>query len=305
MALRGHCVTVVPFGLSLPFRHFVPALCLDVRWEPRCKMATIGLVSLTERLLNQTAGQAQEPQTATQSRTTANNGAFAATEDPFTPSAPNAAQTAGLFTVSQSTLFSPAAEFLLAQPPDPPAGPLNTPAPAAANFTAPPAAQEATAINTAAPVSAPDAAAATVAIGTPAPPSATATNGGAVSTAANAAATTSANAQHQLRLLNNALAALGLNSTDIQKIDSIAGVIGDFQPTRFPNLAFELQALAQQSAPQAVPQAFPPAAPQGTLQTPPAAGTIAAGAAAANAPGSTAANTPATSAASATEPGRP
>jgi hypothetical protein len=107
-------------------------------------------------------------------------------------------------------------------------------------------------------------------------------------------------AQHQLQLLNNALAALGLNSTDIQKIDSIAGVIGDFQPTRFANLAFELQALAQQSAPQAVPQAFPPAAPQGTPQAPPPAGTTPAGTAAANVPGSTAA-----SPGSATEPGRP
>ena len=140
-------------------------------------MATIGLVGLTERLLNQTAGQAREAQTVTPSRTSANNGAIAVTEDQFTPSAPNAAQAAGLFTVSQITLFSPAAEFLLAQRPEPQANPGNA-ADAAGNFTA----------TTAAPVSAPDATAAAVAIGTPAPRSATATNGGVASAAANAVA---------------------------------------------------------------------------------------------------------------------
>lgn len=140
-------------------------------------MATIGLVGLTERLLNQTAGQAREAQTVTPSRTSANNGAIAVTEDQFTPSAPNAAQAAGLFTVSQITLFSPAAEFLLAQTPEPQANPGSA-ADAAGNFTA----------TTAAPVSAPDATAAAVAIGTPAPRSATATNGGVASAAANAVA---------------------------------------------------------------------------------------------------------------------
>src|SRR6266852_2967755 len=217
-------------------------------------MATIGLVSLTERLLNQTAGQAQEPQAAPPSRANENNGITGATVDQFTPSAQNAAEAAGLFTVSQITLFSPAAEFLLAQAPNPQANPVNA-TDTAAIFTAPPAAQEAAAINTAAPVPAPDAAAATAALATPAPPNATAANAAAARAAANAPATTSANVQHQLQLLNNALAALGLNSADIQKIDSIAGLIGDFQPTRFANLAFQLQALAQQSAPQAVPQA--------------------------------------------------
>jgi len=262
-------------------------------------MATIGLVSLTERLLNQTAGQAQEPQAAAPNRTSANNGAFAATEDQFTPSAPNAAQAAGLFTVSQITLFSPAAEFLLAQTPDPQANPVNA-ADTAANFAAPPAAQQVAARNTAAPVPAPDATAATVAIGTPAPRSATAANAAAARAAASAPATTSANIQHQLQLLNNALAALGLNSTDIQKIDSIAGLIDDFEPTRFANLAFQLQALAQQSAspavPQATPQGTPQAAPQAPSNTPATAG--------ASVPGSDAATAPAAGTGSSIEPGR-
>ena len=230
-------------------------------------MATIGLVSLTERLLNQTAGQAQEPQAAAPNRTSANNGAFAATEDQFTPSAPNAAQAAGLFTVSQITLFSPAAEFLLAQTPDPQANPVNA-ADTAANFAA--------------------------------PRSATAANAAAARAAASAPATTSANIQHQLQLLNNALAALGLNSTDIQKIDSIAGLIDDFEPTRFANLAFQLQALAQQSAspavPQATPQGTPQAAPQAPSNTPATAG--------ASVPGSNAATAPAAGTGSAIEPGR-
>jgi hypothetical protein len=266
-------------------------------------MATIGLVSLSERLLSQTAREAQEPQAAPLSRANANNRASAPTVDQFTPSAQSTAQAAGLFTVSQFTLFSPAAQFLLAQAPDSQANPVNA-ADTAANFTAPPATQEGAARNTAAPVPGPDATAAAVAIGTPEPRTATAANGGAAKTA-NAPATTSATVQHQLQLLNNALAALGLNSTDIQKIDTIAGLIDDFQPTRFANLAFELQALAQQSAPKAVPQTFPPAAPQGTPQTPSPAGTNTAGTAAANVPGTNAANTQATSAGSSTEPGRP
>jgi hypothetical protein len=262
-------------------------------------MATIGLVSLTERLLNQTAGQAQEPQAAAPSRANANNGAIVATVDQFTPSAQNTAQAAGLFTVTQVTLFSPAAEFLLAQAPNPRANPVNA-ADSAANIAAPPAAREAVAINTAAPVPAPAASAATVALGTPAPANATAANAAARRAVVNAPAATSANVQHQLQLLNNALAALGLNSADIQKIDSIAGLIDDFQPTRFANLAFQLQALAQQSAPRAVPQATPQGTPQATSQ----AATNTAATADVNVPGTNAADTPAASAGSSARPVR-
>jgi outer membrane murein-binding lipoprotein Lpp len=77
-------------------------------------MATIGLVNLTEPLLNQAAGQTQKPQAATPSNATSVSGATAATGDTFTLSAQNTAQAAGLFTVSRSSLLSPAAEALLA-----------------------------------------------------------------------------------------------------------------------------------------------------------------------------------------------
>jgi hypothetical protein len=74
-------------------------------------MALIGLVNLTEPLLNQAAGQTQA---ATPSNANTVSGTNASTGDTFTRSAQNTAQAAGLFTVNQSSLFSPAAEALLA-----------------------------------------------------------------------------------------------------------------------------------------------------------------------------------------------
>ncbi len=191
-------------------------------------MATIGIVNLTERLHNQTAGQAPEPQSPPSKADATTTGTTAATGDQFTPSAQNAAQAAGLFTVSQFTLFSPAAESLLAHAADPLDNPANSPAPAA-HSTAAQGPQETAATNAAAPVQAHADTAATAGVAAPAP--------------ANA----SAKVEHQLQLLNNALTALGLNSVDIQKIDNIAGLIDDFHPTRFANLADQLQALAQQA----------------------------------------------------------
>jgi hypothetical protein len=204
-------------------------------------MALVDLVNLTEILLNQTAGQAQGLQAETPSKASANNGATAATGDQFTPSAENTAQAAGLFTVNQFTLFSAAAEFLLAQAPAPRANPANASAPAA-NFTAPPATQEAVATNIAAALQAPAAAPARA---TPAPANALAAN------AAAAPATTTANIQSQLQALNNALAALGLSKEDIRKIDGIAGSINDFNPAAFNSLVSQLVALTRQVAPQA------------------------------------------------------
>jgi hypothetical protein len=75
--------------------------------------------------LNQAPGQAQEPQAAPNAAS-ANNGGIAATGDQFTPSAQHTAQAAGLFTVNQVTLFSAAAEFLLAQAPATQANTANT-----------------------------------------------------------------------------------------------------------------------------------------------------------------------------------
>jgi hypothetical protein len=85
-------------------------------------MALVSIVNLAERLLNQTAGQAQDaPVQPKPARPTAEPGALAAPpEDQFTPSVQNeAAQAAGLFTVRRSPVFSPAADSLLASPATP------------------------------------------------------------------------------------------------------------------------------------------------------------------------------------------
>jgi myosin heavy subunit len=211
------------------------------REQRRNTATTISPVNLTELLLNSTAEQAQESQAPAPSKANANNGTTAAaTGDQFTLSAQNAAQAAGLFTVSQVTLFSAAAEALLAQAAAPPPNPANTTAPAA-NFSAAPAAQESVAANSAA--AAPALAAAT----------ALATSATANAAAANAAAApvTTASVAQQLQTLNSALVALGLSQADINKIDSVAGFINDFNPAAFTNLANQLETLAQpQTAPQ-------------------------------------------------------
>jgi hypothetical protein len=54
--------------------------------------------------------------------------------------------------------------------------------------------------------------------------------------------------QTQLQTLNNALAQLGLNAADIQKVDRIASVINDFNATTFTNLIHQLKALAANAA---------------------------------------------------------
>jgi len=73
-------------------------------------MAVTGIFNLAENLLNVTTA-ASNP--ATQSNVNTNN--IAATiQDEFTASPQNIEQAAGLFTVNQFSLFSPAAETLLA-----------------------------------------------------------------------------------------------------------------------------------------------------------------------------------------------
>jgi hypothetical protein len=194
-------------------------------------MATISPVNLTKLLLNSAAEQAQESQSPAASKPNTNSGTPAATGDQFTLSAQNAAQAAGLFTVNQVTLFSAAADALLAQGAAAPANPANTTTPAA-NSTASPTAQELAAAN------------AVAALPTLAAATAATANAAAVN-AAGAPATTTSIAQ-QLQTLNSALAALGLSQADINKIDSVAGFINDFNPTAFTNLANQLEALAHQ-----------------------------------------------------------
>jgi hypothetical protein len=61
--------------------------------------------------------------------------------------------------------------------------------------------------------------------------------------------------QEQLQNLNTTLAALGLNNADIQSLDRIASLVKDFNPDAYTRLVFQLESLAQQTAPRAAPAA--------------------------------------------------
>ena len=76
-------------------------------------MATIGFVNLSEILLNQVLLEARASQPSTQSNPSTNTFS-AAIGDEFTPSAPNAEQSAGLFTANQFSQFSGPAAAVLA-----------------------------------------------------------------------------------------------------------------------------------------------------------------------------------------------
>jgi hypothetical protein len=54
-----------------------------------------------------------------------------------------------------------------------------------------------------------------------------------------------------LQALNLALAALGLNTQDINQLDQIASIINDYNPSLFTAQAYQLEALAQQAPAQA------------------------------------------------------
>jgi hypothetical protein len=65
----------------------------------------------------------------------------------------------------------------------------------------------------------------------------------------NTPSITAASEAQQLQKLNNSLAPLGLNSASIGKIDSIAAVTKDFNPSAFTILAHQLE--AEQVTPEA------------------------------------------------------
>lgn len=158
--------------------------------------AATSLATLAETLLTQTTA-AQEVRTllgtTTAGRATGVPGNPAAFSDQFVPSSQIAtgsatADAAGLFTAGQFTLFTAAADALLAQ--------------------SKPAAPSASTSATTAP--------------TP----------GSITTEAH------------LQSLNRSLAALGLSAADIKKVDQIASVINNFNPTSFTSLVYQLEALA-------------------------------------------------------------
>jgi hypothetical protein len=140
-----------------------------------------------------------------------------AEEDRLTPSAQSnsthtTTQEAGLFQVTQVATLSVAADFLQTQAATPQAAQNSAPAPAAQPVVAP---------------ATPQATAPQIAIST-------------------STATPASSVQSQLQALNTALAALGLNSADIQSLDRVASLIKDFNPVAYTSLVFQLEALAQQ-----------------------------------------------------------
>ena len=168
--------------------------------------AATSLATLAEALLTQTTA-AQEVRTllgtATAARATGAPANPAALSDQFVPSSQTAtgsatADAAGLFTAGQVTLFTAAADALLAQS-----------KPAVAN--------------------------------------------GSSTTATTVATPGSVTTEAQLESLNRSLAALGLSAADIKKVDQIASVINNFNPTSFTSLVYQLKALAAAASQPAAP----------------------------------------------------
>jgi hypothetical protein len=96
-------------------------------------MTIIAIVNLAERLLNQSSSEEQDAPTAPkQAKRRSNSRQVQTVEDRFT-SSPQHQADPGLFRVNQFHVFSPAADFLLAQAPLSNADPIATPPAAQAN----------------------------------------------------------------------------------------------------------------------------------------------------------------------------
>jgi hypothetical protein len=205
-------------------------------------MSLTAIINLAERLLNNSSGQSVDTSsTLKQSKQTARIDSEAKAGDQFTPSTATQ-QDAGLFQVRQISIFSAAADFLFAQTLQPQSNPLANPAATPENGPATPAPAKPTA--NAAPAAIASAATPTVA-NVPA-----ATN---TSTSVNST-------QNQLLALDSALAALGLNDSQLAQIDRIARLIQVFNPLAFTSLVYQLEALAQANASQSGPGATAPGA---------------------------------------------
>lgn len=185
-------------------------------------MALAEVGNLATNLVNQLLGQGRNSSSnAPAVQSGATNTARNLPEDRFTPSAQGnsnhtTAQEAGLFQVAQFSTLS-----------------------AAANITQNQAATQA--------AQNPASAQAAQAVATPA-----ALQGPVAQVAAPTnTVTAAANVQDQLQTLNLALAALGLNDSDIQSLDRVASLIKDFSPLAYSSLVYQLEALAQQTAPRA------------------------------------------------------
>jgi len=187
-------------------------------------MALVEIGNLATTLLNQVFGQGSAPSPAVPiaPNTPAIN-ANPFPQDHFTPSSQanlgqTAAQEAGLFQLAQPPALSAATEALPSQVAAPPAAHYPVPLqPVALPAAPPPPALQ---------------------VVPPANP-----------------VTATPSVQEQLQNLNTTLAALGLNNADIQSLDRIASLVKDFNPDAYTRLVFQLESLAQQTAPRAAPAA--------------------------------------------------
>lgn len=198
-------------------------------------MSLTAIINLAERLLNNTTDQPVNANSSSRrSQQTTRAAADARVGDQFTPSAASQ-QDPGLFQVRQISIFSAAAEFLLAQTGQPLANPAVASPTVTVNRAATLGAPQPT------PVPAQNVAQALVAA--PTVPAALAT-----APTASAVATPATSTQNQLLALNTALYALGLNSAQLAQVDQVATLIKDFNPVAFTSLVFQLEALAQANA---------------------------------------------------------
>jgi len=234
-------------------------------------MSLNAIINLAERLLTNSSEQSTDTNSGSrQSKQAARVESDANGRDRFTPSAP-AQQDAGLFQVKQFSFFSAAAEFLLSQTLQPQANPVATSPAVPANATGSPVVVQPTTALAQDPAGTSVAATPIVAARFPA------ANSAPIVAAPAAASVTANSTQSQLLALNTALAALGLNASQLAQVDQIAKLIQDFNPAAFASLLYQLEALAHVSA---QPAAAPPtstAAQSATSANATVAGTSAAG----------------------------
>lgn len=196
-------------------------------------MGLVALVQLTQRLLDHSLENSQDHQLASSSKSPAPPSLQQIpAHDAFTPSSQNSAHDAGIFQVARVSLFSAAADSLIARSATQQTTPSST-TPPSNTASAPPS---------------------------PAPPANTPTPVNLPSIAISTPAATAQDSQTQIASLNASLAALNLSPDEITVIDRVAQLIKDFNPAAFTDLINQLQSLAAAVAPQSAPVTAAPAA---------------------------------------------
>jgi hypothetical protein len=210
-------------------------------------MALIGIVQSAGRLLNQSQGSDQfQPTNGKQAAFRAGTTNSPDGGDQYTPSAQNAAQEAGLFQVSNFSVFTAAADNFIAQ-----AGAAKADAGSNAGNATVTAGGHATGASVA--VAAQGAAGNGGAAGTTAQnaaANATANTTVAAAGGSTSGTTAATSTQTQVQDFNASLAALGLSQAEIAVIDRVAQLIKDFNPLAYSDLISQLESLAESAAPQ-------------------------------------------------------